>query len=124
MALHDRDAGWLTHASDDRPGELVEHPAVVLRVVGDRFVVIHGTRTPRDRNGRRLADEEIPGAPDTAVFWVDSGSYEGDALGITARTFFHSRAVEVIRNEGDFRVTARCPPDLFLALRKIAGFAH
>jgi len=111
----------LTHRSDERPEALIEHPVVVLRVVAERYVVIHGTTTPRDRGGRRLADADVPEAPDATVFWVEAGSEDGRALGLSRRTYFARSAVEVIRNVADVRVMGSCPAGLFLELRRIAG---
>lgn len=121
MTLHERDAGWLTHRSDQRPAELLEHPAVVLRAVENRFVVIHGTTTPRDRNGKPLAEADLPDATDPKVFWVDAATDDGRALGLTNRTYFTRAGVKVIRNASDMRVISICPAGLFLELRQIAG---
>jgi hypothetical protein len=121
MTLRERDAGWLTHRSDERPEALLEHPAVVLRVVAERFVVIHGTTTPRSRSGKALADADVPEAPDAAVFWVEAASEDGRALGLTRRTYFARNGVEVIRKAADVRVVGVCPAGLFLELRRIAG---
>ena len=121
MTLHPGDAGWLLHPGDERPGEMLEHPAVVLREVQGRFVVIHGTRTPRDRNGTRLTG--VPESSDNA-FWIDPESEDGRTLGLTARTYFHRKAVEIVRRAEDFRVVTECPPDLLAELRILAGITR
>ena len=121
MSLLERDYGWLAHPSDDRPGERVDHPAVVLRVTPLGAIIIHGTRTPRDREGRRLAQEDVPAEPDGRVFWVEPTSDDGRVMSLTARTFFCRTGAGFYRDPRDLRVIARCPNGLFLELRRIAG---
>lgn len=119
----ERAAGWLWHPSDESPSERLQHPAVVLREIAGAFLVIHGTSTPRDREGRRVDAEALPAAPDATVFWVDAESDEGRALKLTKRTYFHRKAVDLIRRAEDFDSLATCPAALFLELRRIAGFS-
>lgn len=103
--MRDQDAGWVTHRSDQDPSQLLEHPAVVLRVVEGRAVVIHGTSTERNEPHVR----------------VDPRSTDGIALKLTNPTFFYRRSVLIVRTAQQFRFVVRCPPDLFLKLRRLAG---
>ena len=104
--MRERDAGWVTHRSDKDPTQLVEHPAVVLRVSIGRAMILHGTGTERS---------------ETCVS-VDPSSRDGKALGLTKRTFFYKSGILIVSDDKRFRATVPCPPDLFLALRKLVGF--
>lgn len=121
--LTERDAGWLEHRSDVHNEDLLEHPAVVLRVLneGRAALVIHGTSRARDRAGQALDAAAVPAAPDERCFFVEPASPDGVRLGLTKRTFFHRRAVTVCPSE-QLRITHTCSPRLYLELRKLAGF--
>jgi hypothetical protein len=118
----ERDVGWLEHRSTEHNEELLEHPAVVLRVLDGRsLLVIHGTSRARNRSGEALQEHEVPPAPDDRCFFVEPTSPDGERLGLTKRTFFHRRAVTVCPTAA-IRVTHTCSPALYLQLRRIAGF--
>lgn len=120
--LEERDAGWLSHRSNENPAEMLDHPAVVLREKKDAWLVIHGTTTPRDRNGRPIEEQNIPDAPNESVLWVEPDSEDGRRFGLTARTFFARTGVQIVTKASNFRVHQKCLPVLFLALRRLAGF--
>ncbi|MBN8609124.1 MAG: hypothetical protein J0L92_00965 [Deltaproteobacteria bacterium] len=103
--MREQDAGWVTHRSDGDPSEVLEHPGVVVRVISDgRGIVAQGTGTERDERHVR----------------VDPASPDGRALRLSKPTFFYTKPL-VVRPES-FRATVVCPPDLFIALRRLVGF--
>ena len=106
--MRERDAGWIRHRSEVDPALLIQHPAVVLRVAAPRrWVVIHGTST--ERNERR----EI----------VENGSAD-DVFDLTGPTFFYRRGILIVTDPVRFSRRGECPPDLFLALRELAGVSR
>jgi hypothetical protein len=119
----ERDAGWLEHRSDEHNDELLEHHAVVLRLIdGTRSaLVIHGTSRARSIAGDAIELRDVPAVPDATCFYVEPDSMDGRRLGLSKRTFFHRRAVTVTPLDS-LRVTHQCSPSLYLELRRIAGF--
>jgi len=102
--------------------EVVGGAQVVLRVLPYGFLIIHGTRTPRDRDGRRLAADELAGAD---AFWIDPATHEElRALRLTDRTYFSRRGVQLCRNAEDMVAVAKCPVSLLTELRRIAGITR
>ncbi|HYO61679.1 MAG TPA: hypothetical protein VE093_38090 [Polyangiaceae bacterium] len=80
-------------------------PAVVLRVLEDRVVVlIYGTGTLREM-------PRIEVRPETR---------DGKALGFYKPTYFYVSGVRAARAEILIRTGRRCPPELFLKLRALA----
>ena len=116
--MRERAAGWLKHSTDVTPIRTVEHPAVVLRQMPHGFLVIHGTSTPRNREGRNVES----GTPDPDVLVVEPDTPDGEVLGLRNLTYFHRRASRFVRDPGDFRSIGKCSPELFTRLRELVGF--
>lgn len=87
--------------------------AVVLRVLDgppQRLVLVYGTRTPREEWRHVRVDPQTP---------------EATALGLHSPTYFYEKAVRIVQPSalGNWSCPAqRCPPELFLRLRELAGF--
>src|ERR1700693_5417746 len=79
-------------------------PGVVIRISGGRALVIFGTGTPRD-------------LPRKAV---ETASIDGKALRLTKTTYFYRSNIVFIDVSSLAATGARCPPELFLALRRLA----
>ncbi len=122
MMVVERDAGWLTHPSSTAPSALLEHPAVVLRITPHGALLIHGTTTPRATTGRPIEPPAIGATPDADVFWVEPHTAAGTAMGLSQRTYFAKNGVVFVKSLETLKITGRCTPDVFLQLRRIAGF--
>lgn len=94
------DGAWVHH---DYHGP---HYAVVLRNLGDYCVIVRATSSEH----RSMLDtcEQV---------WPDDA--EGRILGLTARTYFYANSCTVALGTKLTLVRGRCPPKLFIKLRKL-----
>lgn len=79
------------------------HPAIVLRVEGEWVQVIYGTGTKRD----------LP------VVVVEERSREAKALELYKTTYFYQRNTRLAKSAELTPRNRRCPPGLFLDLRRL-----
>jgi len=88
-----------------------QRPAVVMRLVGDRVVVMYGSGTePPDPAVRRVR--------------VDPSSRSGKAMRLEKVTFFAARSVAVVSTGSLVELDGpRCPPGTFLQLAEIMGLS-
>ncbi len=122
-----KDAGWLTHNSS-LSEDVLEHPGIVMRVLcsdegHERVMVLHGTSTPRSRDGRPLRDDEVPSRPTSTCFFIEPTHPDAIRMGLTRRTYF-STAGLWFGHPKHLRVVATVSDALFFELRVVVGLAR
>jgi hypothetical protein len=84
------------------------HPAVVVDVDGEQYVLIYGTGTNR---------------PDILRVAVDPQTRNGKALRLSKPTYFYKTNVRVAKMAALRSRYGRCPPGLFVELRELVDKA-
>ena len=120
-------AGWLSHISSTSD-ELLEHPAVVLRVLPtvdgtEKVLVIQGTSQPRSRNGEKIADDQIPIQPSQDCFFIEPNHPDAVRLKLTKRTYFTVRS-GFICDPKRLRFVAIVSDVLLFELRRLIGYVE